>query len=49
LELFEAEFIKIKAHQISNDLSGLNREADMLTRKLVREMAFLLTKGKKDH
>jgi ribonuclease HI len=49
LTLFDAAFVKLKAHQSSGDSGGLNREADILSRKLVREMAGLLSKGKKDH
>jgi ribonuclease HI len=36
LQVLTIEFIKIKAHQKKTDVINYNREADMLSRKLLR-------------
>jgi ribonuclease HI len=39
ISMLSIEFIKIKAHQKSSDVVNYNREADMLSRKLLRTAA----------
>lgn len=38
IDRFNIDFIKVKAHQKSNSSENLNREVDIVARKLAREM-----------